>query len=109
MEQKDTEEYLEQWENIVESVDKTDIPIRFVNRIIFDSNYYSVESNSKTNQLDIASLRDSGYPDEVIQEILNEVIREIADIDGTMDFLLNIEEIAIVAQSETDRYLHKRN
>ncbi|RLC08517.1 MAG: hypothetical protein DRI24_23255 [Deltaproteobacteria bacterium] len=107
MANKDTEEYLEQWETLINSVDKTDIPIRFVNRIIFDSSDYDIgtQTDIATNQLDIAQMRANGYPDDVIQEIINEIMKEIQDLSGTMDFLLNVPEVARVAQEETDKYL----
>ena len=103
----DTDEYLTGWEDLIETVDKTEIPIRFVNRICFDSDQFSTEAidSMPGNQLDIATLRDQGYPDDVIQEIINEIIKEIAQFSGTMDFFLNIPEVARVAQEVTDQYL----
>ncbi len=107
MEYKDTSEYLKEWEGIVNSVDKTNIPIQFVNRIIFESESFDVDANSDTNQVDIASLRELGYPDDIIREIFENVINEVKQYNGTMDFLLNIEEIARVIQQHTNKYLQK--
>ena len=103
----DNEKFLDEWESIVNSVDKTNIPIRFVNKIIFESEFYDASTSSNTSQLDIASLRGMGYPDDVITEILENIISEFKNRDGTMDFLLNIEEIARVVQTHTDKYIHR--
>jgi len=107
MERKDTEEDLKQWKNIVNSIDKTDIPIKFVSRIIFESDFFDISSSDQDNEIDVIALREIGYNDDDIQEIVNEVLTEVSNYNGTVDFLLNIQQVATDAQYITNTYLRR--
>ena len=107
MEPEDMKDDLTQWETIINSVDKTDIPICFVSRVIFSSDHYDIETEITDNEIDIGQLRQIGYDDHDIQEIINQVLSELQHLEGTMDFRLDIAEVAKTVKPITNEYLQR--
>jgi len=104
---KDTDEYLDEWEELIDSIDKTDIPLGVVNRIIFISDDLEIESDGPANEIDVEALRKIGYTDDLIQEVINQVMNEVQNYDCTLDFILDIDNIVEKVQPITDEYLKR--
>jgi len=99
----DDDKYIADWEDIIKNVEKTDYPMEFVNSVTFTCD---PESNSEFNQsVDIKALREMGYDDFLLKEILTETLQEFPDEEGYMEFKLDIAEIAKSAQMMTETYL----
>ena len=98
-----TTEYLKQWEDIIDAVDKTSFPIRFVKSVSFESSSDSTFEFKKT--IEIEMLRDEGFDDDSIQEIITDTLSDFPDNKGEMEFELDIEEVAHIAGEITNRYL----
>jgi len=98
-----TTEYLKQWEDIIDAVDKTSFPIRFVRSVSFEASSDSRFEFSK--KIDIQFLRDEGFDDDSIQEIITDTLLDFPDNNGEMEFELDIEEVAHIAGEITNRYL----
>ena len=100
---KGTKEFIKEWEDIIDAVDKTSFPIRFVRSVSFEA---SAESTIKFNKkIDIQFLRDEGFDDDSIQEIITDTLLDFPDNKGEMEFDLDIEEVAHIAGEITNRYL----
>jgi len=100
---KGTEEFIKKWEDIIDAVDKTSFPIRFVKSVSFESREDSKFEFKKT--VEVEYLRDKGYDDDSIQEIITDTLLDFPDNKGEMEFELDIQGIAITAQTETDKIL----
>jgi len=98
----DDREYSE-WEDIIDTIDKTNFPIRFVKRVSFESTPESKYSFKKS--IDIQHLRDEGYDDESIQEIISDTLINFPDKEGEMEFDLDIPKIAFESQLQTELIL----
>lgn len=96
---KNTEEYLKEWEDIINTVDKTSFPLCFVSSVSFESEL------DLPRTIDIQELRDKGYDDVSIIEIITETILEKPLDNEELEFNLDIPSIAKKAQKETNRIL----
>jgi len=95
------DKYIADWEEIIANVDKTDYPLEFVNSVTF-----TAESDSEfIRQVDVKALRDLGYDEFLLHEILAETAIEFPGEAGFMEFKLDVGEIAKAAQMETETYL----
>ena len=97
------EEFIKKWEDIIDAVDKTSFPIRFVRSVSFEASSNSKFEFKKT--IEIEMLRKEGYDDDSIQEIITDALLEFPDNEGEMEFELDIEEVAHIAGEITSRYL----
>jgi len=92
------------WDKILDDVEKTQYPIEFVNSVTISYASDSINSG-KFQQIDFKSLRGIGYNESMLSEILDETLESFPDDDGIMEFKLDIKNIAIAAQLETESYL----
>jgi len=95
------EKYLDQWEEIINAVDKTHIPMRLINRIAINSD---VEVKNEINVMDLRRL---GYNEDLIKEIVSETILELETSAETLDYFLDVDYIAKTAQVHTDLILRE--
>jgi hypothetical protein len=98
-----TEEYLNKWRDIIDAVDKINIPINFVNSISFNIDPGAKSSLKET--IDIQFLRDEGFDNHSIQGIISNKLLNLPNLVEEMEFELDIIGIAIKAQSITDTLL----
>jgi len=84
------------WEEIIDAVDKDEIPLCFINRILIDA-----------QEIDILKLRRQGYNDDDLRTILNEVILEAGNAIEEPQVLIDVENVAATAQSHTNKILNK--
>jgi len=94
---------LDKWEMLIETIDKSDIPIEFVNNL----NITFKEEVEGRVQLDVEvqKLRNHGWTDEDIEEIIQQVITENHNNIQSIYFFLDVEHVADVVQRQTDKIL----
>lgn len=94
---------LDKWEMLIETIDKSDIPIEFVNNL----NITFKEEVEGRVQLDVEvqKLRNHGWTDEDIEEIIQQVITENHNNIQSVYFFLDVEHVADVVQRQTDKIL----
>lgn len=92
-------DFLEGWERIVNDVEKDQVPIECVKKVIFRTR----EKKQKT--INLNSLRKQGFDDELINEAVQNFINEHEDRIISMEFILDIEAVAEVVQPHTDELL----
>ena len=96
-----SEEFLEKWEDLVEGVEKKDIPIECIKRVVIRL------KNGRRRYFNMSTLRKQGLNIHELEFALNEKLKRYdANIDG-IDFFVDVESVAELIQPETDELLRK--
>lgn len=94
-----SDEFLEKWEDLVEGVEKKDIPIECIKRVVIRL------TDGKRRYFNMSALRKQGLNIYECEFALNEKLKQYdPDIDG-IDFFVDVEEVAKIVQPETDEIL----
>lgn len=96
---------LDAWEELINGVDKSDIPIEFVKSI--DIKLVEPVEGRLEIHINIEELLEQGYHYAEIDDITKHIIEELDDNIKTMNFFLDIEEVANTIQSQTNILLEK--
>ena len=94
-------EVFEKWENIIDDVEKTQIPVEFIKKLIVRL------EGRKRKTINVSSMIRQGFD---VDEIEDALARKLEEFDDTMigiDFVLDIEGIAEIVQPETDKILNQ--
>ncbi len=93
-------EFIEKWERLLEDVDKQQIPVEFIKKIVLKL------VGRKQHTINIQRLLEQGlYPDEIEDAISTKLV-ELDELVTGIEFILNVESIAETVQPETDRLLN---
>jgi hypothetical protein len=93
-------EFIEKWEKLLEDVDKQQIPVEFIKKIVLKL------VGRKQHTINIQRLLEQGlYPDEIEDAISTKLV-ELDELVTGIEFILNVESIAETVQPETDRLLN---
>jgi hypothetical protein len=96
-----TPEYIRKWENILEDVEKSKVPIQFLKKIVVRL------TGKKQHTINIQTLLKQGLEPEEIEGIVSRKLYELDPLITSFEFVLNVETIAETVQPETDRLLSK--
>lgn len=96
-------QYLRQWEELIDAVDKTNIPVSFINRVIL--NFTDRDLESKT--IDVRAFRKQGFSNDEIEDIISQIILDSGSKVYAMEFFVDVENVAIEVQKETEKLLYK--
>jgi len=99
-------DFLKQWEHIINTVDKTEVPTHLIEKLVIKllpSEYVEV----KEQTIDVGKLKAQGFGHEDIEHVINETLYELNDHIDAVDFFLDIEAVAKEVQPETDKLLTK--
>lgn len=95
------DELLDQWEIIVKEVNKTDVPLECIKKIII-----KLDGN-KQRTINLHTLIKQGLQIEDIEQLVSRTFSELdADIKD-VDFVVDIKSVAALVQPETDKILGK--
>jgi len=94
-------EFNKKWEHILEDVEKSKIPIQFLKKLVVKLR------EKKQLTINIQNLIKQGLEYEHIEEIVNRKLDELDENIVTVEFILNVENIAKAVQPQTDRLLSK--
>lgn len=87
------------WQDIVKGVDKKEVPVDILQRII-------VRLVDGTDlSIDIKQLLDDGNPPEEIEELLNNKFQDLDEYIENVDFFIDIDKVVDTVQPETDKVL----
>ena len=92
-------EIFKKWEEIVDDVDKIKIPVEFIKKIVVKM------EGRRQRTLNIQSLIKSGHDTDEIEEIIASKLQELDDEMISIEFILDIENIAETVQPTTDGLL----
>jgi len=97
------EDKLDSWEALINTIDKTDIPIRFVRNVNIIFNV-SVDGDDEQD-INIQKLRTHGWDDHELEEIVDQVLKENHNNIKTVHFYLDVQHVAEVVQQQTNMFL----
>jgi len=91
----------DQWEEIVEAVDKTDVPVQCLKRLTIKL------ENGRRRQISITKLRKQGMPEEQIQVIINHTLEMMGAEIKSIDFIVDVESVAKMVKPHSKELLDK--
>ena len=91
----------DKWERILLDVDKPEVPIEVLERIII-----SLIDGTKVN-INVTELLAEGADPTELEERLNEKLEQLDHMIDDIDFYVNIDGVAKTIQPETDKILSK--
>jgi hypothetical protein len=94
-----SDQFLEQWEHIIDEVSKTEVPLECIKKVIITLH------GRKRKTLNLQTLRKQGLDLDEIESILSRTLTELDAQVCDVDFVVDVSEVAKLVQPETDRLL----
>jgi hypothetical protein len=92
-------ELFAKWEHIVEDIEKSKVPVEFIKKLILRLN------GRKQKTINIQNLLKQGFEPDEIEDIVQRKLDELDDEMVSIEFVLDIENIAETIQPYTDKIL----
>jgi len=96
-----TDDLLSQCEIIVEEVNKTDVPLECIKKIVFKL------TNGKQRTINIHTLKKQGLNMDDLELIVARTFGELDNEIKDVEFVVDIKSVAALVQPETDKLLGK--
>lgn len=94
-----SEEFIRQWEHIIDQVCITDVPVECIKKVIIKL------QGRRQKTINVQMLRRQGVETEEIEVLITRQLSELSDIIRDVDFMLDVEAVAELVQPETDKLL----
>ena len=94
-----SDEFIKQWDHIISGVDKTDVPLECINKIVIRL------QGGRQKTINLARLKRDGFDLEEIESVLTRNLVELGDLVRDIDFLVDVNAVARLVQPETDKLL----
>jgi hypothetical protein len=94
-----SDEFLEQWDHIISGVDKTEVPLECINKIVIRL------QGGRQKTINLARLKRDGFDLEEIESYLTRNLLELGDLVRDIDFIVDVNAVAKLVQPETDKLL----
>ena len=95
------DDLLDQWEIIVKEVNKTDVPLECIKKIVIKLN------GGKQRTINLHTLIKQGLTIEDIEALVTRTFAELDHEIRDVDFVVDIKSVAALIQPETDKILGK--
>ena len=96
-----SDDFLDQWENIIAGVNKTDVPLECIKKVVIKLK----DRGQKT--INLHSLIKQGLQLDEIETMLTRYFQEHDHLIRDVDFVVDISAVANLVQPETDKLLSK--
>jgi hypothetical protein len=96
-----TDDLLSQWEIIVAEVNKTDVPLECIKKIVFKL------TNGRQRTINIHTLKKQGLNMDDLELIVARTFSELDTEIKDVEFVVDIKSVAALVQPETDKLLGK--
>jgi len=93
-------EFIHKWKGIISDVDKTDIPLECINKIVLKL------SNRRQKSLNILKLKNQGFDMDDIENMFKSFLDQYQEEIQDVNFVLDIATVASIIQPETDKLLN---
>jgi hypothetical protein len=93
--------FLDQWENIIDGVNKTDVPLECIKKVVVKL------AGGRQKTINVHSLLKQGLELEEIETMLTRFFTERDKEIRDVDFVVDITAVANLVQPETDKLLGK--
>jgi|TARA_R110000868_G_scaffold87854_2_gene245369 hypothetical protein len=94
-----SEDFLDRWEHIINEVNKTDVPIECIKKIVI-----KLESK-KQKTINMNTLKKQGLDWDEIEVVVNRTLASFGDDVYSVDFIVDAGAVAELIQPETDKLL----
>ena len=94
-----SEEFLSRWEDLVDGVDKTDVPIDCIKRVVIKL------KDGRRRYLNMSTLRKKGLDPIELEGVLNQKLEEYDKQIQNVDFFVDVDQVADLIQPETNKML----
>jgi len=94
-----SDEFLSRWEDLVEGVSKTDVPVDCIKRVVIKL------KDGRRRYLNMSTLRKKGLDPLELEGVLNQKLEEYDKQIQNVDFFVDVEQVAELIQPETDKML----
>ena len=94
-----SDEFIQQWEHIIEEVNKTEVPLECIKKVVIRLN------DRKQKTINLSALRRQGLDLEEVETVLTRTLTELGDTVRDLDFVVDVSEVAKMVQPETDKLL----
>jgi hypothetical protein len=95
------DDFLTKWEHIVKDVNKTDVPLECIKKVIIKFH------GGKQQTVNLHTLQKQGLSLADIEALLNRTFQERNDEIRDVDFVVDVNSVAELVQPETDKLLGK--
>lgn len=97
--------FLDKWNHIINDVEKTDIPTHLIDKLVIKL-YNNGDEEKQQQVIDITLLKEQGYENSEIEDVINETMYELNDFIDSVDFFLDIDAVAQEVQPLTNILLN---
>lgn len=94
-----SDDFLDKWEHIIATVNKTDVPLECIKKVVIKLN------GKRQKTINLHTLLKQGVTIEDIEVILNRTFAELDHEIKDVDFVVDIKSVASIVQPETDKLL----
>ena len=95
------DDFLDQWEHIFATVNKTDVPLECIKKVVIKL------AGGKQKTINIHTLLKQGMELEEVESMLTRFFNENDHQIRDVDFVVDISAVAALVQPETDKLLGK--
>ncbi len=95
-----SDEFLAKWEHIIEEVNKTEIPLECIKKVVIRLH------GKKQRTINLATLKKQGLDMDELEIVLTRTLTELGDEVKDIDFVVDVSEVAKILQPETDKLLN---
>ena len=96
-----TDDFLNQWELIINDVSKTDVPLECIKKVVIKM------TGGRQKTINIHSLIKQGLSMEEVEAVLTRTFSELDAVIRDVDFVVDVTAVANLVQPETDKLLGK--
>jgi hypothetical protein len=95
------DDFLDQWELIVAEVNKTDVPLECIKKIVVKLH------GGRQRTINLHTLLKQGLDLDQIEQMVTKTLNDYDDQIRDVDFVVDINSVAALVQPETDKILSK--
>jgi hypothetical protein len=96
-----SDDFLDQWEHIIDGVNKTDVPLECIKKVVIKL------AGNKQKTINLHLMLKQGLALEEIETMLTRYFQEHDHEIRDVDFVVDIKSVASLVQPETDKLLGK--
>lgn len=97
--QQFSDDFLRQWEHIIDEVNKTEIPLECIKKVVIKLN------NKKRKTINLSVLRKQGLDWEEIESVLSRNLLDLEPDVRDVEFVVDVTAVAELVQPKTNQLL----
>ena len=95
-----SEDFLQQWEHMIDEANKTDVPVECIKKVVIKL------PNKRQKTINLATLRKQGLDSDEIEYIVTRQLNDFGDEVRDVEFVVDIAAVIDIVQPETDKLLN---